>query len=442
MRQNDVLFWIWFAEALGAANSDFRKILELYESPYEVFVAEAEELERRAGLRGKTVANLSNKSLKRASEILDNCERLGIGLMPYDSELYPQSLKEIKNPPVLLYYAGRVPRLSDYLCVGVVGNRKMSAYGMETAYKISYELARKNVITVSGLAEGIDGVCGAATMRANGFTVAVLGCGLDRAYPLHHGKLMNEVAKNGLLLSEYPPGTKPIRYHFPIRNRIISGLSHAIAVIEAGLESGSLITARDAVMQGKDVFAVPSNANGIGSEGTNGLLRDGAYFATCAEDILRKYEYLFPMSAGAIEKCPNVDLDYLRSMGVISGRVKLGDGNCKSNVTRSSDEPGRKGSERENREYRANVKNENHEGADATLKDSSLSSEKKRPMGASQSLTPLQEEVLQAIPDDRTVSSDALMRLEHPYGEILTALTMLEVMGLVEKLPGAVYRKV
>ncbi len=436
MRQNDVLFWIWLAEALGAANSDFRKILELYESPYEVFCAEAEELERRAGLREKTIADLSDKSLGRASEILDNCERLGIGLMPYDSELYPQPLREIKNPPVLLYYVGRVPRFSDHLCVGLVGTRRMSAYGMETAYKISYELARKKVITISGLAEGIDGVCGAATLKAGGFTVAVMGCGLDRAYPLHHGKLMNEVARKGLLLSEYPPGTKPMHYHFPIRNRIISGLSHAVAVIEAGLGSGSLITAKDAIMQGKDVFAVPSNADGIGSEGTNGLLRDGAYFATCAEDILRKYEYLFPMSSGAVEKCPRADVAYLQAIGVIGERMK-----SSGEARKRESEPMSDGNEKKcTKGARQNriEKKTNEAAGDSEEEQKPLKSE--CPTGSS--ISPLQEEILRAMPDDRAISSDALMRLEYPHGEILTALTMMEIMGVVEKLPGAAYRKI
>ncbi len=439
MRQNDVLFWIWLAEALGAANSDFRKILELYESPYEVFCAEAEELERRAGLRERTVARLSDKSLGRASEILDSCERLGIGLMPYDSELYPQSLREIKNPPVLLYYAGRVPKLSEHLCVGLVGTRKMSAYGMETAYKISYELARKKVITVSGLAEGIDGVCGAATLRADGFTVAVMGCGLDRAYPSHHGKLMNEIARKGLLLSEYPPGTKPMQYNFPVRNRIISGLSHAVAVIEAGLGSGSLITARDAIMQGKDVFAIPSNADGIGSEGTNGLLRDGAYFATCAEDILRKYEYIFPTSAGALEKCPRADVAYLQEIGVIGKRM-MSVSEKRKRESKPSPSEGENLCARSKARTQVDRKEKKTRAAEGSEEPKPPKNE--RSTGATLSLDPLQEEILRAMPDDRAISSDALMKLEHPQGEILTALTMLEIMGLVEKLPGAAYRKI
>ena len=260
MRQNDTLFWIWLSEALGAANAEFRRLIELYESPYEIFQTDAEELELRVGLKEKTVLALADKSLERAAEILEACERLGIGILPYTSELYPASLREIKMPPVLLYYAGTVPKLENRLCVGVVGTRRMSAYGMEMTYKISYELACGGAVTVSGLAEGIDGVCAAATLKAGGFTIAVLGCGLDRVYPTHHGKLMNEVAANGLLLSEYPPATKPLYYHFPARNRIISGLSHAVAVVEAGLGSGSLITAKEAVMQGKGLRTHPSLA--------------------------------------------------------------------------------------------------------------------------------------------------------------------------------------
>ena len=432
MRQNETLFWIWLAEALGAANSDFRHIIDMYETPYEVFEADTEQLER-LNLKEKTVASLADKSLQKASEILDACERLGIGVMSYDSELYPQPLREIKNPPVVLYYVGTVPKFGEALCVGLVGTRRMSAYGMEMAYKISYELASGNAVTVSGLAAGIDGVCAAATLRADGMTVAVMGCGLDRAYPTNHGKLMNEIAKRGLLLSEYPPGTKPLHYHFPTRNRIISGLSHAVVVVEAGLGSGSLITAKDAVMQGKDVFAVPSNAVGKGAEGTNGLLRDGAYFAACAEDVARKYEYLFPSVFRADQvreaaKRSQIDIAYLQSYGVLDQSVPhsaLEKNEESTNVGQRTKKRTACVSEEKCADESSEQKKQSKETSDAVL----------------QSLTPIQLDVLRAIPDDQTVSADALVKLEHPYGEILTALTMLEIMGLVEKLPGAVYRK-
>ena len=438
MRQNDILFWIWLSEALGAANSEFKRLIEIYESPYEMFEADAEELELRVGLKEKTVLALSDKGLERAAEILDACERLGIGILPYSSELYPAALREIKNPPVLLYYAGTVPRFEERLCVGLVGTRRMSVYGMEMAYKISYGLAGGGAVTVSGLAEGIDGVCAAATLRANGFTVAVLGCGLDRVYPAHHGKLMNEIGKRGLLLSEYPPATKPLYYHFPARNRIISGLSHAVVVVEAGLGSGSLITAKDAVMQGKDVFAVPSKVGEKGAEGVNGLLRDGALFASCAEDIASKYAYLFPSTFRVdltkhADASVRPDLEYLRSVGVWNGSENGG---------LASETPIKKEKHGDEKKSPKKI----NIAAPKTTEDDEKQGLNEKPRAEEtdtllKSLSPVQLDVLKAIPDDRTVSVDALVKLEHPYGEILTALTMLEIMGLVEKLPGAIYRK-
>ncbi len=441
MKQENLLFWLWLSEALGAENSDFRRIIDAYESPYEVYEAESDELERRADLKEKTLQALSDKSLQRASEILDLCQRQGIGIMAYDSALYPQALREIKNPPAVLYYVGTVPKFQDLFCVGLVGTRRMSEYGMEMAYKISYELACGNAVTVSGLAEGIDGVCAAATVRAGGITVAVLGCGLDRAYPAHHGKLMNLVATNGLLLSEYPPGTKPLYYHFPSRNRIISGLSHAVVVVEAGLGSGSLITAKDAVMQGKDVFAVPSKVGGNGSEGVNGLLRDGAFFATCTEDIAKRYAYLFPstfradrIKRGAKNSTP--DMGYLRDIGVWNGSVqgKKTDSEASAEISAEVEEP----KQTVVKKYdSASTKPKETKPRSGELEESG----KVVSEALLQSLTPVQLDVLKAIPDDQTVSADALVKLEHPYGEILTALTMLEIMGLLEKLPGALYRK-
>ena len=435
MRQNDILFWIWLSEALGAASSEFRPLIDLYESAYEIFETDAEELELRVGLKEKTVLALSNKSLERAAEILDACERMGIGILPYNSELYPSTLREIKNPPILLYYAGTIPKFENQLCVGLVGTRRMSAYGMEMAYKISYGLTCGGALTVSGLAEGIDGVCAAATLRAGGVTVAVLGCGLDIVYPAHHGKLMNEIASKGLVLSEYPPATKPLYYHFPARNRIISGLSHSVVVVEAGLGSGSLITAKNAVAQGKDVFAVPAKIGEKGAEGVNGLLRDGALFASCAEDVAQRYAYLFPSTfridlTKRADAKSQFDLEYLRSIGVWNGiqnrEVEPEQIEVKARSNKKTLSPQKKPAAKETAEQKQNLNEKPKEnGSDALLK----------------SLSPIQLDVLKAIPDDRTVSADALVKLEHPYGEILTALTMLEIMGLVEKLPGAVYRK-
>lgn len=435
MKAGDLLFWIWLAEALGADSPDLRRLMDLYDTPYDLFHAESAELEHIERLSARSVQSLSCKSLKRASAVLDACERMGIGVMPYPSELYPQLLREIRNPPAVLYYAGTVPDWNRRLCVGMVGTRKMSAYGMGTAYKISYDLACAGAVVVSGMAAGIDGVSAAAAMRAGGTTVAVLGCGLDRVYPRQHEELMKEISGKGLLLSEYPPGTKPVSYHFPVRNRIISGLSHGVVVVEAGLGSGSLITAKEAVMQGREVFAVPANADGIGAEGANGLLRDGAAFAENARDILRRYQYLFdsvlhPERIRESADRQGADLAYLQRMGVwnpTAGRVP------------------------ESREKRAAAGVVPHDPAPARTEhplsaaDSSTgTSAQAKPrtvQTAAQSLSPVQAALLKAIPDDSPVTVEALCALGYPYGDVISALTLLEIAGLVHKLPGASYTK-
>ena len=183
MRQRDMLFWIWLSERLGAGNRDFRKLISLYESPYDLYHTEDAELERIKALSPQTLKALADKDLQRATEILDLCEHIGIGILPYASSAYPKLLRELKAPSVLLYYRGKLPDFNARLLIGMVGTRSMSEYGMRTAYKISYELAAVGVVIVSGMAAGIDGVCAAGALAAKGDTVAVLGCGIDTVYP-------------------------------------------------------------------------------------------------------------------------------------------------------------------------------------------------------------------------------------------------------------------
>ncbi len=441
MKQTDVLFWVWFAEAVGAG-SDFRRLIDAYGSPHEIFLAESEELERIESVSNGMLQRLANKSLEEASAIVDSCERLGIGIMTYDSELYPGLLREIKNPPAVLYYLGTVPRFNELLCIGMVGTRRMSAYGMETAYKISYELASLGAIVVSGMAAGIDGVCAAAALCAGGTTVAVLGCGLDHVYPLHHRALMGEIAKKGLLLSEYPPGTRPLHYHFPTRNRIISGLSHGVTVVEAGLGSGSLITAKEAVMQGRDVFAVPSNVGGVGAEGTNGLLRDGAIFTVEAEDILKKYQYLFASvlkteGRAALRRTLRVDVEYLYQIGVL----KRTDADGKRETTARREATEERAPRSAKGEPKKTRRAERQESDPIEPQAPTAKGNGPTPDAVLQALSPVERAILQAMPDDRSVSADSLTGLGFSSAEIITALTMLELAGLLQKLPGSLYTK-
>ena len=446
MKSKDTLYWIWLSDALGAGSSAFRRIISLFDTPFDVFRAEETEIEQVSGLTERAKRALCDKSLERATEILDQCQREGIGILTYDEDAYPRALREIQKPPMVLYYRGNLPDFNRNLCVGVVGTRSMSAYGMRQAYKMSYELASAGALVVSGMAKGIDGVAAAAALKAGGTTVAVLGCGVDVVYPTHHRALSQEIAKNGVILSEYAPGTRPNSYHFPMRNRIISGLSQATVVVEAGMGSGSLITAKEAILQGRDVFALPANVGSKGADGTNGLLRDGAKMVLSTEDILEPYQYTYAESLNleafkASKSLTDIDLTHLASLGVID---------------LSTDPPGEKKmslsplapEQKEKKAVKPRATSAKQEKRVEPQKDR----EEQKPIpqvavrtpipeATLATLTPAQKTILEAIPDDGTLSADAIYALELPRADLMAALTMLEIMGLVQKLPGSLYKK-
>lgn len=217
---------------------------------------------------------LENKKIKYVS-ILD--------------ENYPKNLKEIEYAPKILYYRGNFDHLDEF-SIAIVGSRKCSNYGAWIAEKFAKELSNLNLTIVSGMAIGIDSISHKEALKNNKRTIAVLGSGVDEIYPRTNLKLYNEIIKNGVVLSEFPPGTKPLSFNFPIRNRIITGLSKALLVIEAKEKSGTLISARYANEQSKEIFAIPGNLNSIYSKGTNKLIKDGALIATDIEDITSSVE--------------------------------------------------------------------------------------------------------------------------------------------------------
>lgn len=445
MKSKDTLYWIWLSNALGAGSSAFCRLISLYDTPFDIFRAEETELEQIPDLTERTKRALCNKSLQRATEILDQCQRGGIGVLTYDEDAYPRALREIQKPPMVLYYRGSLPDFNRNLCVGIVGTRSMSAYGMRQAYKMSYELASAGALVVSGMAKGIDGVAAAAAIKAGGTTVAVLGCGIDVVYPAHHRNLSQEITKTGVMLSEYAPGTRPNSYHFPMRNRIISGLSQATVVVEAGIGSGSLITAKEAILQGRDVFALPANVGSKGADGTNGLLRDGARMALSTEDVLAPYQYTYAESLKleafkASKTLTDIDLSHLSELGVIELSTNSS-GETKMSLSPSapiqkekkppkpriaSAKPAKQTEPKEEwEESRAIPPIERVPIPEATLA----------------TLTPAQKAILEVIPDDGTLSADAIYALEQPRADLMAALTMLEIMGLIQKLPGSLYKK-
>lgn len=449
MKSKDTLYWIWLSEALGAGSSAFRRIISLYDTPFDVFRTEEAELEQIPDLTERAKRALCDKNLARATEILDLCEREGIGVLCYDEEAYPRALREIQKPPMLLYYRGQLPDFNRNLCVGIVGTRSMSAYGMRQAYKMSYELASAGALVVSGMAKGIDGVAAAAALKAGGVTVAVLGCGVDVVYPTHHKNLSLEIAKAGVILSEYAPGSRPNSYHFPMRNRIISGLSQATVVVEAGIGSGSLITAKDAILQGRDVFAIPANVGSKGADGTNGLLRDGAKMALSTEDVLAPYQYTYAETLTlekykASKSLESIDLSHMAGLGVIA---LSNDATGATKISLTSASP----KEKEKKPTSRRAASQKTEKSTAEVCEQKVEREVSTtqvqvpkasiPEATLATLTPAQKAILEAIPDDGTLSADAIYALEQPRADLMAALTMLEIMGLVQKLPGSLYKK-
>jgi len=210
----------------------------------------------------------------------------GIQVLIWEDELYPKRLKEIDQPPPVLYMRGAMTP-EDFWSVAVVGTRRVSPYGRQVAEELGVFLANNGVTVVSGLARGVDAIAHQAVLKAGGRTIAVLGCGVDRIYPPEHKQLADKIMAKGALLSDYAPGTPPDATNFPPRNRIISGLSMATIVVEAGETSGALITAQFAVDQGREVFAVPGNILAPQSKGTNRLIADGAHPLLSFQDLLQ-----------------------------------------------------------------------------------------------------------------------------------------------------------
>ena len=289
-------YWVWLSELKGLRNQTRLALLRRFGDPESIFYADADELLLMDGVERSQLKLLENHDLAPADRILADCQRLDIRLLTLSDAAYPGRLKNIYDPPALLYCKGRLPLLDDLLCVAVVGTRDCTPYGVACAEKLGFGLASGGAAVVSGLAKGIDAAATRGALRAGGVTVGVVGNGLDVYYPYESRYLYEDVASAGILLSEYPPGTEPASGHFPVRNRIISGLSLAALVVEAPEKSGALITAATALEQGRDVFAVPGPIDAPASVGCNCLIRDGAGLVSDASDILREYEGRFVLN--------------------------------------------------------------------------------------------------------------------------------------------------
>ncbi|MCB2187201.1 MAG: DNA-processing protein DprA [Deltaproteobacteria bacterium] len=301
----------WLALRLipGVGSVAFARLLAAFGSPGQALGAGREELRQRAGLRPAVAEAVSRRAVNRdpAAE-LSRLEDLGGRLVILTDTVYPPLLREIFAPPPVLYVRGDLAGCRTG-GVALVGSRHTSAYGRRLARDLAQGLAAAGLSVISGLARGVDAAAHQAALEAGGHTVGVLGSGLNVAYPPENAGLMADMARQGAVVSEFPLDEPPHRGHFPVRNRLISGLSRAVVVVEAGTRSGALITARHALDQGRQVFAVPGPVGAPLSQGCNELIQAGAGLITRAADLLEPAAMAAPPAAGREEPLPPPDAD-------------------------------------------------------------------------------------------------------------------------------------
>ncbi len=290
---SNISHWIWLAEKRISSKSR-RAILERFGGAGDIYRADEKALSRVKELSAEERIALCDKNLEEAERIVYRCAEEDTDIICYPDAAFPERLRLIPDPPMVLYVKGHLPAVDSEPVIAVVGTRKCSPYGAKVARDLGFEIAGKGGTVCTGLAEGIDSRAAEGALMAGGRVIGVLGTAIDEVFPAFNVRLFADVAATGALVSEYPPGFKGSRIAFPLRNRIIAGLSLGVVVPEAPLRSGALITARHALDYGRDVFAAPANVDSPAGRGSNNLLRDGAIFAENGWDVLREYASLYP----------------------------------------------------------------------------------------------------------------------------------------------------
>ena len=265
----DTVVWIWLSLSVTPGSETFHKLIDKFGSAEDIYAADEADLISCIGSKSRDLESLCSKDVSKAEEIAEFCEKKNVGILTYSDDKFPKLLREIDTPPVLLYYRGILPDFNSECLVSIVRTRRLSDYGRRNAFAIGYDLATSGAVVVSGMAVGIDGVSHAGSLSAGGINVAFLGSGIDVCYPETHKRLAREIVKTGCVMTEYAPGTKPEKYNFPVRNRLIAGISAATVVVEGRERSGAIITARYAKKFGKTVYALPGNVDNKTSEVTN-----------------------------------------------------------------------------------------------------------------------------------------------------------------------------
>lgn len=408
-----LIHWIWLATRPDMNERTKLAVLERFSDPEDAFFAGSDAYAHVEGITAEGVKALEDKSLQISRKILAQCADKDIHILTFRDAAYPGRLKNIADPPLVLYYQGNLPDFDDQPLIAVVGTRQASGYGLTVAKRMGYQIAQCGGVLVSGIATGVDGVSMAGAMTAGGTVIAVLGCGADVVYPLSNRALYADTKTHGCLLTEFPPGTPPYKWNFPKRNRIISGLSCGVLVVEAPKISGALITARQAAEQGRDVFVVPGNIDVPTCVGSNALLREGATAVTTGWDILSEYQALYPDKIRCYDR-PGKQTAY------------------EDEVSEAEEKPLKVAQKiRFPKKSEANGGKEDKKSIDNGAKQPYIDVEKKLPQ-----LTEEEKLVIDQLRQGQRLRDDVIAGTDLPAGKVSAVLTMLEIKGLVRRLPG------
>lgn len=401
-----LLHWIWLSTRQGLSQRTKYELVRQYTDPEAVYLEQGRSYREVKGVTPKGLAALKDKSLEEAKRILSRCRQLNVHLLTLQDAAYPQRLKGIYDPPILLYCWGTLPDWEDRPLIGAVGTRHCSDAGIQAGHQLGYQIVRCGGGIVSGIAEGIDAAVLTGALSAGGQVTVFLAGGVDVIYPKENAALYEQVRSRGCLISEYPPGTQHLGWHFPVRNRMISGISNSVLVVEAPEKSGALITARHALEQGRDVYAVPCGFNIPSGKGSNALLKDGAAMAECGWDILEQYQAMYPGRVVHREEGP--DLSEM------------------SGIPRKSweDRP-----QKEKKSPRTVVSEK--KVIDNGPKPPYIDVEKKPLAG-----TPEEQSIVDQLRSGPQLTDTVISRCGLAHAKALAAMTMLEIRGIVKRLPG------
>ncbi len=402
---NPILYWIWLSQRPRLGSRGLCQLLRDFGSPAELYAADAEALER-AGIVPTVRKSLLDKALGPARAVLERCEETGVRVLTGADPAYPARLRLQGDAPGVLYYKGNLPG-EDRPLIGLVGAREANADGLTLARRLGFEIAACGGLVVTGMAKGVDAQSAEGALEAGGSVIGVLGCGPDLVYPRENAALFAQTAERGCLISEYPPGVGPNARHFPVRNRLISALSDGVVVVRAAERSGSLITARWAAEQGRDVFAVPGDPSDPLSRGCNALLRDGAWAAASGWDVLERYQFRYP------------------------GTVRMQNAKCKMQ-NEATEDPAAAEEAKTSPACRGG-------GPASRPAEGCRQSEAPAVRLDLSSLNSVQRQIVEALRGG-PLQLDALIdRLGLPAGQVLPQLTLLQIKKIITQKPGKQY---